>query len=135
MIDLNRIPTTYADAVNLLVAWHSNESADPVSIYLLPDPDERTVRFVEVGDDFGDDLLARPITMGASRDFPFPTSIMLLSKKDWDLVKAGGKALPEGWDLRELRPIAPPTMAIRSGLHPPSTSSDWRAIYALGTAF
>jgi hypothetical protein len=60
---------------------------------------------VEVSSSFSDDDILRPIAMGASKDFPFPSRVLLVSKHDWMRVNAKDIALPHGWDLAALKEL------------------------------
>ena len=102
MINLNEIPRSYEEAVNLLAAWHESEQGEAVRVLSLPDPNGQTVRFVEVSSDFGDGDQPRPIAMGASKDFPYRSEVILVSEGDWSRLKSG---LPDGWDLDQLKPV------------------------------
>ena len=104
MKTLNDLPKTYDDAVEILATWHGDEG---IVIYHSPDPDSKVVRLVEVSNHFADDDELRPVTMGASVDFPFPSSVLLLSKADWEQVQRGTKSLPVGWDKSQLTPVLP----------------------------
>jgi hypothetical protein len=99
MIDLNAIPHTYDDAVESLAKWHQ---ADDIIVYHLPDPEKKIVRLVEVSQRFGDDEELRPIEMGESADFPFRSSVLLVSSADWDRVNREAKPMPTGWSITEL---------------------------------
>ena len=107
MLDLNQKPHTYDEAVDLLAAWQGGDTPESISIYLLRDPEMKTVQFVEVSWEFGDDDKLRPVTMGSSSDFPFRSSILLISQSDWERVQKSEKALPEGWDLGKLELVWP----------------------------
>ena len=104
MTNLNHTPKTYDEAVRNLAAWHDD---DDVTIYYLPDPASRTVRLVEVSSSFSDDNELRPVAMGPSAEFPFPSSVLLVSKSDWTRVVSKEMPMPQGWDLTELEKLAP----------------------------
>jgi hypothetical protein len=104
MIDLDTIPKTYDEAVESLAAWHYDDKSD-MEVFVMADPDRKTVCLVEVSDDVGDDDNPRPIRMGTSADFPFSSSILLLSVSDWERINAGQLSLPEGWILERLRKL------------------------------
>jgi len=103
MTNLNYTPKTYDEAVRNLAAW---QGADDITIYYLPDPESRVVRLVEVSGSFSDDEDLRPVAMGASADFPFRSSVLLVSKSDWGRVQRGEKSLPNGWDTAQLKELA-----------------------------
>ena len=107
MVDLNRIPQTYEEAIEHLAEWQGDDSTDSITVYLIPDPEKRTVRFVEVSTVFSDDDEIRPFSMGASKEFPFRSSTILLSQRDWESVKNGQKALPTGWEVSKLNQVWP----------------------------
>jgi len=100
MANLNDIPRNYDEAVSNLIAWHDG---DDIEILYLPDPASKFVRLVEVSSSFSDENELRPVAMGASADFPFPSSVILVSKADWERVKNKEMPLPEGWELTQLR--------------------------------
>jgi hypothetical protein len=104
MTGLNRVPRSYNDAVDLLVEWHRDEG---IKIYNMPDPNQQTVQLIEVSNSFGDDDPIRPLAMGPSHDFPFPTSVILISEHDWHLIENGAQYLPTGWMLDKLEKVWP----------------------------
>src|SRR5579875_3663254 len=105
MIDLNQIPTSYDEAIRSLAAWHSGEG---IAIYALTDDEKQVVRFIEVSRDFGTSNTLRYVGMGASRDFPFRSEILLVSESDWQRVLDGTLSLPEGWERYPRRLVSPP---------------------------
>jgi hypothetical protein len=102
MINLNDIPKTYEEAVRNLAAWQGD---DEITIFYLPDPAARVVRLVEISNSFGDNKELRPVAMGASPEFPFPSNVLLISTADWRRVKNGEKSLPAGWDPVQLKEL------------------------------
>jgi len=106
MINLNEIPRTYKEGIDLLAAWHGGVN-NTTSIYSLDDNSEHVIRFVEISPDFSDQDELRPLRMGASHDFPYSSEVLLVSETDWQYVQNGRKTLPSGWDRNALRRIWP----------------------------
>ena len=106
MIDWDTIPKNYMEAVSLLAEWHGGEGgADTICSW--DDAQQKTVRFVEIGPDFGDQESIRYIRMGASHELSFSSEAILLSSADWHSVEVGEKLLPDGWDTHALRKVWP----------------------------
>ena len=87
---------TYLRAVKQLARWHA-EGEDGITIYVLPDPDEREVRLVEVSDAFPRADNPRAITIGATPDFPYTSGTLCITRAQVDQVREGEMALPDGW--------------------------------------
>ena len=79
--------------------WLGNAFGRPISqVMVFPDPEERTIRLLEIGDR-DSVLLGR--TCGEGK-IPFSrgrreTSVISLCPSDWQRVLAGELSLPEGW--------------------------------------
>jgi hypothetical protein len=102
------IPTTYDEAVRTLARWHGGLDRPDLEIFSFPDPGMATVRLVEVSDDFA--LSTAPIcaiTFGASPEFPFRSSVALVTREQWQQIVDGELTLPEGWDLGHRERIWP----------------------------
>ncbi|MGO8671914.1 MAG: hypothetical protein ACLQVD_11185 [Capsulimonadaceae bacterium] len=99
-VDLNKIPSTYTEAVDLLAARQGDD--DDVAVYHMPDPAEKVVRLLEVSPWYKDEDVLGPVSMGASRDFPYASHVILVSEGDWQRVNCGEKPLPAGCDLTTL---------------------------------
>ena len=99
MADVDSIPKTYREAVLTLAEWHGADQQEPVEIYTFPDPDEQTVRLIEVSD--GNPRIGKvmPVEIGRSNEFPFRSATALLTPDEWQAVTRGEITLPSGWDL------------------------------------
>jgi hypothetical protein len=104
---LEDVPNTYDQAVRTLAAWHGEEQDPPVEIYHFPDPQGRTIRFVEVSYIFPSTGKVAPVTMGASVEFPFRSSVALVSPEEWKAVLDGTISLPEGWKREDMAKVWP----------------------------
>ena len=107
MDEVEKIPKKYEDAVDLLAQWHAEGRADDLEILSFPDPNKRTVRLVEISSEFPDTGDSSPIAMGPSVDFPFPSGVILLSKREWEEVQNGSLSLPEGWNQKDAQKVWP----------------------------
>ena len=107
MTDTETIPTTYEDAARTLARWHAALDRPNFEVYAFPDPDRCTVRLIEVSDDFPCAERVWPVTFGASEEFPFRSSVALVTPADWQRILSGGMALPEGWNLSQRQRISP----------------------------
>jgi len=97
MADIDQIPKTYEQAVETLAEWHGSGQA--IEIYSFPDPVRKVVKLIEVSDDFAASGSVAPVGMGASAEFPFQSSVALLSGDEWEAVLRGDMQLPQDWDL------------------------------------
>ncbi len=94
------VPKTYPLAVRKLAEWHASGVSNGLEIYSFPDPDQKTVRLIEISDEFAGTGVVEPVTMGSSSDFPFKSSVALVTPSEWDRIQHGKIALPDGWELR-----------------------------------
>lgn len=92
------IPRTYADAVKILARWQCEGGPADVRAFSFPDPAGQLVRLVEVSEEFMPTGGIRPLTLRASRLFPFKSSVALASPDEWAAVEEGRLGLPGGWD-------------------------------------
>ena len=121
-INLEAVPRSYEEAVRLLAAWHDTGAAD-VEFYEIPDPEEKVVRLIEVGDEFPEGGVERvtptgtwepvvPVySFGPSADFPFRSAIVQLRPADWRDVLTGRLPLSKPWDLDSRRRLPRPMEA------------------------
>src|SRR5437763_1629927 len=82
------IPSTYDDAVRALVRWHAGLRRSGLEIYSFPDPAGAVVRLVEISKDFPSSGGVLPVTFGPSAEFPFRSSVALLTPEEWHQVLA-----------------------------------------------
>jgi hypothetical protein len=106
-IDVEAVPSSYDEAERVLARWHAGLDRDDFEVYSFPDPDERTVRLVEVSDEFPRSEQVWAATFGPSQEFPFRSSVVLVDHADWQRVLSGDLPLPEGWELRARRKVWP----------------------------
>jgi len=107
MAILNDIPKTYDDAVRTLARWHGDEPTDPVEIFLFPDPAEKVVQFIEVGEQFPAAENVAPIWFRPTDEFPFSSAVAMVTPEEWQLVLSSHLELPKGWDLNSMRRVWP----------------------------
>jgi hypothetical protein len=107
MTDVEAIPTTYHEAVRTLAGWHAGTDLADLEIYSFPDPEELTVRLIEVSEGFPRTGRVVPVTFGRSREFPFRSSAALLTPDEWQQVLSGTLPLPEGWTLERRQRVWP----------------------------
>lgn len=106
MENLEIVPRKYEEAVDLLARWHANGHTD-LEVLSFPDPARKIVRLVEISDDFPATGDSTPIRMGASADFPFPSGVILLTKREWMEVQEGKMSMPNGWSMQDAKRIWP----------------------------
>jgi hypothetical protein len=95
------VPTTYEEAVETLARWHGEGDALGLEAYSFADPERRVVRLLEISDAFVSVGEAWPVTFGESPEFDFKTSVVLVSREDYEALRTGRIALPEGWGRLE----------------------------------
>src|SRR5687767_12503489 len=101
------VPRTYDDAVRTLASWHAGLDPANIQIYSFPDSDQTTVRLVEISDGFPRSGRTLPVTFGRSPEFPFRSSVVLLTPDEWQEVLGGSLTLPEGWELERRQKVWP----------------------------
>lgn len=101
------VPTTYDEAVNTLSEWHAELDRPDLQIFSFPDPDGILVRLIEVSEEFPSSDQVRPITFGASKEFPFRSSVALATPAEWQKVLDGELLLPEGWNVEDRKRVWP----------------------------
>lgn len=94
---VDQVPKRYDDAVNLLASWHASGDEIMQEVWSFPDPDRDVVRLVEVSADFPTTGEAVPLSLGKSAEFPFKSSVILLTPDEWEKVQHGEIQLPEAW--------------------------------------
>jgi hypothetical protein len=97
MATVKDVPTTYEEAVETLARWHGEGDALGLEAFSFDDPERRTVRLLEVNDAFLSMGEAWPVTFGESAEFPFKTSVFLVSREDYEGLRSGRIELPAGW--------------------------------------
>ena len=129
MAELDHIPKTYEDACLALARSHADEVGFPIAIYCFPDPGKKEVRLVEVSDSFpintnvstysvqiepgtsGGPGQAKPVVpvvaMRPSDDFPFRSSVALVTQTEWEQILAGDLRIAGNWDIRRRRQVWP----------------------------
>ncbi|MCC2669543.1 MAG: hypothetical protein K0Q72_2014 [Armatimonadetes bacterium] len=107
MMPTEIVPTTYEEAVRLLSTWHAELDRADLQIFSFPDPEARVVRLLEVSSDFAESDQLRPLSFGASKEFPFRSSVALATPAEWQEVLAGKRSLPAEWSLAERRLVWP----------------------------
>src|SRR5437762_11375458 len=100
-------PRTYDRAVSTLARWHAGLRPAKLEIYSFPDPAETVVRLLEISEDFPASGQVLPSTFGSSPEFPFRSSVALLTPGEWREVLEGTLSLPEGWDLHRRQRVWP----------------------------
>ncbi len=123
--DLEQIPKRYEDACFVLAKSHAEEHGFAVRVMCFPDPSKKEVRLVEISDSFpvnqygavmcpgpnggpGQAKLTIPVVaLRPSPDFPFRSSVALVTEAEWDRVAAGELAVAGNWDLQNSYQIWP----------------------------
>jgi hypothetical protein len=90
---------TYDGAVRLLAQWHRQGDQPPRKIVSFPDPEKKTVRLVEVTELVPATGELWPVTFGPTAEMPYVTVGTQVTPEEWERIRAGDIALPEGWDL------------------------------------
>jgi hypothetical protein len=105
---LDTVPKTYDDAVPVLATARAS-GPDHMGIYHLLDPQQRTVRLIEVSDAFLQGGIGRPASpggmervvpvfpMGPARDFPFRSEIVKITPAEWEELRQGNLKLNRYW--------------------------------------
>jgi hypothetical protein len=104
---IDEIPKTFAEAVNALVAAHSESGPADLKIIWFLDPQEQTVRLLLVSDEFQETGAIRPLPLGKSAEFPFRSAAALATPDEWRRAQDGSLPLPDGWDLAAARQVRP----------------------------
>ena len=107
MSNLEEIPKTYKRAVEVLAQWHAEAHGDGITVFSFPDPASEVVRLLEVSSQFPETGHVTPVAMGPSKEFPFKSSVALLTPGEWDLVESRRLRLPDGWDLQKREQVWP----------------------------
>lgn len=125
MPDLDQIPKNYEDACYTLARSHADEHGFPIRVLCVPDPNGNEVRLVEVSDSFpanqigavmcpgadggpGQPKLSIPVvTLRASPDFPFRSSVALVTEEEWKRIAANQLAVGGNWNLGKCYQIWP----------------------------
>lgn len=95
----------YEAATRLLAEWHSSREFRDFLVYSFDDPARETVRLLEISSEFPTTGEILPVTFGRSRHFPFRSTVIQVSLREWEQVEAGRLRLPEGWDLDAKRKV------------------------------
>lgn len=107
MAILDEIPKTYDDAVKTLVGWHAEGQDDLDAIYLFPDSSGQVVRLVEVCRSFAETGDVAPVSFGASAEFPFKSSVALVTPAQWKDIQSGALSPPQGWEWGKQKQVWP----------------------------
>ena len=124
MPDLEQIPKSYDDACQVLAKSHAEEHGFPVRVICFPDPKKKEVRLVEVSNSFPANPIAaiaypdssgvpraKPtvpvVTLRPSADFPFRSSVALVTEEEWSQIEAGKLAVAGNWGLCVHRQVWP----------------------------
>src|SRR4051794_5585556 len=105
MTTTEKIPARYEEAARTLARWHAGLDRPGLEIYSFPDPDKATVRLIEVSDEFPATGKVHLVTFGPSKEFPFRSSVALLTPEEWSQVLEGNLPLPAGWSLDHRRRV------------------------------
>lgn len=101
---------TILEVANELAKAHKEEDPDTSHIYLASSSeDSGEVRLVEVSGSLesSSEVLPFRFTERTDLGIPYASVVILLSPEDWNLLKAGRLALPDGWgSADELQQIA-----------------------------
>ena len=104
-IDIEKIPTTYEEAVQILAAWHgSDPRRQDLRIFAFDDHDE-IVRLIEVSPSHASFGKVMPLGFGRGKDFDYSSEIALVSPAEWEKILAKELPLPEGWELEKSRQV------------------------------
>jgi len=102
---IDEIPKTFTEAVNALVAAHSESGPPDLKIVWFPDPREETVQLLLVSDEFQQTGAIRALPLGKSAEFPFRSAAALATPDEWHRAQDGSLPLPEGWELAGSREV------------------------------
>ena len=106
-VDIEQIPQTYEDAVQILAAWHgSDPRRRDLRIFAFDDHDE-VVRLLEVSPSHASLGETMSLGFGRGKDFGYLSEISLVSPEEWEKIQARELPLPEGWDLGKCRQVWP----------------------------
>ena len=114
-----RIPKTYEEAVEILTLSNSDDelASGDLEMFFFPCPFHRVVRLLSVSDNYPDfeneDFDASPISIGASKEFPFPASFCMCVRSRWLEILSGESRLPIGWDISRHQKVWPRTNSLR----------------------
>ncbi|MBI4580696.1 MAG: hypothetical protein HY718_13400 [Planctomycetes bacterium] len=119
MADLEHIPQTYEDACSVLARSHAEEVQFPIRVYCFPDPTRQEVRLVEISNSFPENvdstryaarmdpgpgegpaqakLVVPVVTLRPSDDFPFRSSVALVTEAEWERILAGDLRIGGKW--------------------------------------
>ncbi|MGM0575292.1 MAG: hypothetical protein ACQEXJ_06140 [Myxococcota bacterium] len=89
-----------------LASAHKAEDPDTQAVYLVADPSGQEIRLIEVTGSVGSvgELLPYRFEAAPDQGVAYPTVVVLLSPEEWDKVRRGELALPEGWES-EFTPV------------------------------
>jgi hypothetical protein len=92
-------PATYEDACRMLIRAHRENEPALEQIYLVPDPERREVRLIEINPGTAPTGELMLFELGKTPDFPFRSVIGEVTPVEWESIRAGTLPLPPGWDL------------------------------------
>jgi hypothetical protein len=90
------------DVARDLIAWHFHVEPDLETVYLLHDGDDREdepIKLLEVN--LGASYSGRvdAYFFDPAGDITYPSEFAEVSRKEFEMIRAGVLALPEGWSL------------------------------------
>ena len=76
---------------------HGEGQPPDVQIIEFCDPEEQTVRLLEISDAFPTTNEAWAMRFPPSADFGYRSEFIIVTPEEWEKVQSGEIALPEGW--------------------------------------
>ena len=97
-------PADYLATARRLAAAHRRTDPAIRIVALAPDPDQRSLRLLEVTGSAPTTWQIEAVDFAPRPDLgvPFSLSMLLLSPTEWEAVQGGQLALPDGWDMATL---------------------------------
>ena len=95
--DIQQIPQTYEEAVELLARWHREEVPSMVAIWAYDDPAREVVRLLEVDELYAPEGEIWSYHFPASETFPYRTEVALVGPEDFAASEAGTVPLPKNY--------------------------------------
>lgn len=97
----------YEQAVHTLARWHGEGESEPMAIFSFDDPEQHVVRLLEVSDAFPATGQAWAIGFGPSREFQFPSEVIIVTREEYQAIQQGSMPLPEKWAHLTSRQVWP----------------------------
>jgi hypothetical protein len=100
----------YRTVALALAASHHRDDPETTDVFLMPDPDLREIRLLEVTRGAPTTRELFPFAFGARPDLgiPFPSVVLLVSPAEWAEIEAEQLELPAEWQRAKLQRISPP---------------------------